>query len=483
MRLTQLWHYKLSNSIEGLAFSENGNLGAALWNNCAYVFGPDGNLLNKICQYGGMSGVSYCCGMFGFIGWDGHAYITDENGNLIAKVFVGDCYDHKITMTEDGFVACRKGCAFFDFDGNKHWDLETGEVYNAPSYYNGYWYVASDSWKRLLISKYGKVINEISYGSSAYDTAVCGKYLAVTTNFYLHLYDLSDPANPRKLWRVGELDWVRQVAFSPDCKYIVVADSNKWKLEIFDIEGNLILDKSFGDYVWSVTWRADRIAVGLRKGDIYVYKVEGYEPTTFSASTKGASPLANVFASYLKLKAIYQQVSNSNDYKALLLKSPFQRNVFYFAHVSSFIKTLNQLKQFYLDLDTTIQLTEKMLEEESINNAFKILDLIHDAKIDISLIKTILNRADELIENMDKNRPSINCPEDPLKVIEDIVKTNDIRKILSYWSTENSGLDDVIKCLISQIIDEMSKNYKDFKTELLNDLAQKEEKLEELEKY
>ena len=43
LSLVQLWHYKAGNTIEGLAFSDNGHLGAASDDGCAYVFDPYGN--------------------------------------------------------------------------------------------------------------------------------------------------------------------------------------------------------------------------------------------------------------------------------------------------------------------------------------------------------------------------------------------------------------------------------------------------------
>ena len=490
MKLIELWKNKAEYNIEGLVFSENGNVGASSWDECAYIFDSDGNLLNKICGRKDMEDASYCCGKFGFINFDGHAYITDENGNLIKKIKVGNDYHAAITMTEDGFVACSRRCAFFDFNGNKLWDIVVDWVDNGPSRYQGYWYVADTEWRKLFIVKDGRIVNEINYNEGAYDTAVCGEYLAVTTMSHLYLYDISDPKNPREIWRVNNLlgfarecslpNGFLRVRFSPDCRYIVVADTGNHKLKIFDIEGNLVLEKEYNQYgnlrdeVWSVAWWNDQIAVGIRSGEIYVYKIEGYEITT---------PITKLFAPYHKLKQLYQQVSNSNDYKALLLKGPFHRNVIYFDNVSSFIKTLNRLKQFRSHLSMVTHEIERLHKEESnSSNVLKIIDLIQEAKIDIFLMKTILNRADELEENIAKNKPSTSCPEDSLKVIEDIVKTNDTRKILSYWSTENSSLDDVIKCSISQIIDELSKNYETFKSELLRDLVQKEEKLGELEK-
>ena len=47
--LRELWSYKAGSGFEGLAFSTNGNLGAASYDNCYYVFDPNRNLLNKEC--------------------------------------------------------------------------------------------------------------------------------------------------------------------------------------------------------------------------------------------------------------------------------------------------------------------------------------------------------------------------------------------------------------------------------------------------
>jgi len=254
---------EMENTVMNLAFSDNLNLGATSHDSCAYVFDKSGNLLNKICGNNDMEDASYCCGKFGFVNWDEYVYITDENGNLIKNLYVGGDYNWSITMTENGFVVCRGRCALFDLNGNKIWDLDVGHVDNGPSYYKGYWYVA-DYWRdKLLIVKDGEVVKEISYGEEAYDTAVCDKYLTVSTYSYLYLYDLNDPVNPSQLWSVGGFNEANQVTFSPDCKYIVVTDGNNQKLKIFNIEGDLIDEKKYWDDVVSVDWKNNRIAVGV----------------------------------------------------------------------------------------------------------------------------------------------------------------------------------------------------------------------------
>ena len=269
--LSRIWSYETGDAIQGLAFSDNGNLGTSPQNKCAYILDPDGKLLNKVCGEKKMAGASYSNGRFGFINVDGHVYITDENGNLIRKIHVGNDYKHSITMTPNGFVACGDRCAFFDFNGDKLWDVDVLWVENGPSYYQGYWYAAD--WNKLLIIKDGKVVKRIEYGEDSFNTAVCGKYLAVSTKYHLYFYDLSNPKNPREIWKVEGFNLASQVAFNPDCKYMAVADNDNQKLKIYDINGNLVLEKKYDTYVISVAWWKDRIAVGPWNGRIYVYRV------------------------------------------------------------------------------------------------------------------------------------------------------------------------------------------------------------------
>ena len=271
--LLQLWSHKTEDKNISLVFDENGNLGVASFDGCAYIFDPNGNLLNKVCGNGAMHGVSYSNKKFGFVNQDNNVYITD-NERLIKKVYVGNDYDSTITMIPNGFVVCWDRCAFFSFDGNKLWDVDVGYVANGPSYYKGYWYVADISWKRLLIIKDGEVVNSIAYDGSVRDTTVCDKYLAVSTWAHLHLYNLSDPDKPIEIWK-GGLFWdAYQITFDPHCNYIAVADAGNGKLKIYDINGNLILKKGFDSPVFSVAWWKDKIAVGLNDGRIYVCEVD-----------------------------------------------------------------------------------------------------------------------------------------------------------------------------------------------------------------
>jgi len=273
MKLSKLWHAKTDDDVLDLAFSINGNLGVAS-GKCAYIFDPNGNLLNKVCSDNFMMSVSFCCERFGFIDNDSHVYITDQNGNLIKKLYVGNDYDSAITMVKSGFVACGAKCAFFGFGGKKKWELNVGGVENGPSYHDDYWYIADWDYGKLFIAENGKMTHELYYGEPVWDTAVCGDYLAISTCTRLFLYNISNPARPKEIWRVRGIDWARQVTFSPSCKFVAFADTYHRKLKIYDLKRKLVFEKEFDDKVLSIAWKKDKIAVGLGNGHVHIYNVE-----------------------------------------------------------------------------------------------------------------------------------------------------------------------------------------------------------------
>ena len=275
VRLLRKRTFEAEDRVLGLDFSDSGKLGIAASDGHAYILDAHGIPVFKGHAYLPMEDVSHCCGKFGFINQDGKVFMIDEDGYLLNKISVGVDYTKGITMTPDGFAVCGSGCAFFDHDGDKRWEIHTNLplVQRGPSYYQDYWYIAE--WIELVILKDGKIVNvmENSGCSNAYiDTAVCGKHLAVLTYRHLYLYDLSDPANPREIWKTGDFDYARQVAFSPDCKYIAVADKNNMKLKVYDINGNSVLEKGYGSRVWSVAWWRDLIAVGVDRL-LHLYEV------------------------------------------------------------------------------------------------------------------------------------------------------------------------------------------------------------------
>ena len=236
----------------------------------------------------------------------------------------------------------------------------------------------------------------------------------------------------------------------------------------------------------------DRIAVGLRDRRIYVYEVEGYSlqtVTTVIAAmipvTVSPSPsLSSVLEPYTKLEKLYNEVSGSTGYKALVLKGPFQRNVFYLTQLSSLADILTRLDQFYQDLDNSLKTIKQLMKEKStLKVVFKIMSLIQRAKVDIVLIKATLAQTDQMERVMVNSKLAVTCTSDPTKIIEGILNANSVNDVLK-WRLEakkQGGLDNVVKCLISKTIDEISKNYQQFKKKLQEDLSKKEKEIKNLE--
>ena len=286
--LSDMFGIKIDRRISSLAHSDSGNL-AITSDECAYIFNPHGKLLNKVCGKFSMDDASYSNGRFGFINRDSYAYITDENGKLIKRIRTGDYYNRAITMTPDGFMVCGRKCAFFDFSGNKIWSVELDfSPYGRPAFHNGYWYVPGSLYE-LFIVKDGSIIKKIPLKGDVLSVATCGDYLAVSTMFYIYLYRLDDPENPEEIWKinkVGEekLTNNKQVAFSPDCKYIAVANTNERKLLLFKINGELALSRWYGPIgrVTLVDWRRDILAVGIDPRLVSVFRI-GYPAIKFPA--------------------------------------------------------------------------------------------------------------------------------------------------------------------------------------------------------
>ncbi|UXD22838.1 hypothetical protein IPA_08795 [Ignicoccus pacificus DSM 13166] len=266
--VTPLWsieyHANVSSpALPKVILSEEGYLGAA--SGPAIILDPNGHLVSE--EYGGyaMNDVSYCCNKFGFVNGDGYVYIYDLSTRTWKKVYVGVDYNQAITMLKDGFLAGGVNLAYFDFNGNKRWDVSMNYIVNGPAVYKGYVYVPREGGGLTILKlSDGSEVKTIKFSESVWDAQVCGHYLALGTAHHVYLYDISDPTNPRELWNHDGIGGAYSVAFSPDCRYLVSADADDWKIHIFDVQsGKQVLERMFESYVGSVDWKGDKIAVGL----------------------------------------------------------------------------------------------------------------------------------------------------------------------------------------------------------------------------
>ncbi len=271
--LSELWSYNVVGPVYGLAFSDDGLLGVASWDGKAYILDPRGRVLKIMKAYESLRDASYSSGKFAFVSHDNYVNIT-EKGTLVSKrYYVGPEMNEAVTVTDKGFMACWTKCAFYSFNGSALWDINsTWGVKNGPAYSSGYWYIADWDGEQLLIVKDGKLLNIIKYDEWSYDVAACGSRLAVTTSSNLYLYDLSDPTEPKELWKRGGFAEAYQLAFSPNCKYVAVVDVGKRELEVYGSDGKMLTRVSLESAPYSVAWWGDEIATGLENGKVIVFK-------------------------------------------------------------------------------------------------------------------------------------------------------------------------------------------------------------------
>ncbi len=313
LNLTKLWKYHTDGSIVSLTFSDNGNLGVASWVGCYYVFDLEGKLLGKGCGSGSMDYVSFSNGLFGFVCGDDYAYIAYENGTLLKAIRLEPEYVYTLTMLPDGFIACGFRCAYFDFDGNKVWDVDVSWVHNAPRVYANYVYVADHDQDALLLLSLenGTILKKWDFEESPYGVDICNNYLALATASHLYLYKIQSPTKLVELWSVGGLRQGWQVSFSPDCKYVAVTDKGEvidgsgGKLRIYSVSGTEVFEKSYGTEVYSVAWFNDRIAVGLGNDTVIVYGTgeEHQPPTSLNSILPLCIPLCRRHRTHLSVRS------------------------------------------------------------------------------------------------------------------------------------------------------------------------------------
>jgi hypothetical protein len=266
-------------------------------------FDSNGNLIKSKCGSDEMTDASYSNGIFAFTNYDDYVYLYDASRRTWTYVYVGDEYDDAITILPNGdFIACQTRCAYFrklwwsrwGSEWSKKWDVDVGKVVNGPAVYNNSYAYIPDTYGKVLIVNIGsgRKEAEMSFAGKVYDVAICKNYLAVSTENSLYLYKISNPTDPTSLWRVEGFNDAVSVTFSPDCKYIAVADSKNAKVKVYDINGNMILEKEIGTFrhpkPLSVAWWFNRLAVGYdgykesfaigQDNKVRVFEVNGYVP-------------------------------------------------------------------------------------------------------------------------------------------------------------------------------------------------------------
>ncbi len=278
--LTAEWYFYANGSITSIEF-EDGYLGVSsevsfYSQGCAYIFLDDGTLIDKKCIYPGFRDVSYCCDKFIFISPNGITYIYDLNAGTWSNLTINNTYAGKVKLLSDGFVACDTYCGYFYFDGTLKWSMPVNQAYSID--FSNVIVVADQSDLLFIDPSNGALLDRLTFNETIYDIKVCSDKLIIGKTTSLTLYSLDADGLPlREEWSYGGLNGVFSVDFSPDCNEVIISDRWNWAFKIFDLGGNLLLDKGSSE-ITAVGW-GNKVATGSLSGSLVVYSLATTTPS------------------------------------------------------------------------------------------------------------------------------------------------------------------------------------------------------------
>ncbi len=207
---------------------------------------------------------------------------------------------------------------------------------------------------------------------------------------------------------------------------------------------------------------------------------------TVTVTETVSKPVTRSFISksFEELIKIYNEVSNSLGFKAILLKAPFQRNVLYLSTLERLNNLYNKLLSFNKDLSKTIERLRDLSEERpTFKNVYEMVSLVQRAKVDIAMKLNTLKEMGELVKEMEASVPSVSCePNKAKEIILGILNAKTIKEIAKYRAeaSKMGGLDAVVKCLIKKAMLDSMKRYEELKVTVENELRRY---MSEVKKY
>jgi len=263
--------------IGSIAFTEDNKLVAIPHARCVFIFDEEGEVVAKPCIRSKIESGSYCCKRIALLASFDRVFVLDIDGDLINVIDIEEgiiAYKGVLGLSEKGFLVCEHRCAFFDFDGSKHWDIDIeGIVLVPPVYYRDYWYVAGTDSEKLMVVKNGEIVKEIRVDGTVFSMAICGHRLAVSASNKIYLYDLTNPEKPREIWRIDGLPTFRFLTFRPDCQYIIgITEGRRLSLIGANKELMILYKQPKDDIPISVAWK-NLIVIGTYFGNVIAYNV------------------------------------------------------------------------------------------------------------------------------------------------------------------------------------------------------------------
>ncbi|UXD22273.1 hypothetical protein IPA_03130 [Ignicoccus pacificus DSM 13166] len=274
LNVSKVFVFQTWGKVEDMT-SNGALLGVASDDTCAYLLNGTSLFykfcanVSGVCAAPAMSGVGTNGKLFVFTNYNGNAYVYLPNGTI--RSFKVYSFKGKLVAFKKFFVACYVGCAAFTYDGKKLWEYDTVFV-GKPSTDGKIIYVPELTEERItMLSLNGTILKTYPLGGrEAMSTSYCKGLLAVGTSTSVMLFK-ANGTKLRLLWEreIGGRAW--SVTFSPDCRYIAVADTMGGKVRIYDIRGDqiLVLEPRMP---YSVYW-GKYLYVGTQLGKVIAYSL------------------------------------------------------------------------------------------------------------------------------------------------------------------------------------------------------------------
>jgi WD40 repeat protein len=231
-----------------------------------YIFDKKGHLLNELKAHSWVTSVDAYNDIIAFVA-NNNVYLF-KGTTFWKKVEIESKYGYAIKLTKDGFIACWSGCAYYDYNGNKKWDLDVVFTMYNPAIKGKYVYIPDNGEDEVLIvelndgSLEGKV--KVDDEEGLFGISANRNYLAVATWDYLYLYDVSDPVEPKRMWKSGKYDGLLDVAISPDGRYVAATEEYGGRVMVYDMNGNKVSEMSGKTSMpRRLTWVGNELYVAL----------------------------------------------------------------------------------------------------------------------------------------------------------------------------------------------------------------------------
>ena len=235
----------------------------------AYLFNGTKVLLKLNGDYVSTSSYS---NVFAFVRADGKVTLYDVLHKVKVNLKLPSHVAKASKVTQKGLLLCWKVCAFYNFQGRKLWEFDVKEVIGKPAGEESF-YIPDALANQIYAISGGKLLmnRTVNFPLSV---ASCDDLIAVGTWSKVYLFD----KNFDELNVLYGFKRVRDLAFSPDCKYLAIADSLNNRLVIVDTKGTLVKEVRFDVPVNGMDWKGNVMVISLDNGNVKVYKVLGYEP-------------------------------------------------------------------------------------------------------------------------------------------------------------------------------------------------------------